>query len=156
MYPAMRFFLRPWFFLLLPLLLTQCGTAGYEKEWNTALVDPQQKSPKDITGAWIGTWRSEANGHHGVLRCVISRENGKADDYRFHYHATYGAMLTVAYGVTEQVKRAGDHFILTGDHDLGYLAGGMYHYNGSATVKSMKSTYRSPADHGVFELARPQ
>ncbi len=151
----MKSFLSRWFLLLLPLVLAQCGTAGFEQEWKTALADPHQSAPQDITGDWTGTWRSDANGHHGVLRCVISHEDGKSDDYRFHYHATYGQMLTVAYVVTEQVKRKGDHFILTGDHDLGYLAGGMYHYEGTSTMKNMKSTYRSSADHGVFDLARP-
>jgi hypothetical protein len=151
----MRSYLRHWFFVLLPRLLTQCGTASFDQEWKTTLADPHQKTPQDITGAWAGTWRSDANGHHGVLRCIVSHEDGKSDDYRFHYHATYGKMLSAAYVVTEQVKRRGDHFILTGDHDLGYFAGGMYHYEGSATAKTMKSTYRSPADHGVFELARP-
>jgi hypothetical protein len=148
-------FASRWFLLLLPLLLVNCSSADFNREWTAALADPHRGTPQDITGPWLGTWRSDANGHHGVLRCVVSHEDAKSGDYRFHYHATYGKMLSAAYGVTEQVQRKGDHFILTGDHDLGYLAGGMYHYDGTSTVKNMKSTYRSSADHGVFELERP-
>ncbi len=64
--------------------------------------------------------------------------------------------LTAAFNVvTEQVQRHGKQFQIRGEHDLGYLAGGLYHYEGKATVSEMESTYRCPADHGFFALKRP-
>jgi hypothetical protein len=140
--------------LFLCLLLANCS-GNFNQEWDRAIAAQHKGIPNDITGAWLGTWHSDANGHHGELRCVVSREDHDANNYRFHYHATYGQMLNAAYVVTEQVKRKGDHFVLTGEHDLGYLAGGLYHYEGTSTTREMRSTYRSSADHGTFELKRP-
>lgn len=145
-----------WILALLPLLVASCSTAGFERQWKTTVAAQKKHPSPDITGAWTGTWRSDANGHHGVLRCLVTREAEKSDNYRFYYHATYGSVLTAAYTVTEQVhrNRAGAYDI-SGEHNLGYFAGGLYHYQGASTVQNMKSTYRSSADRGVFELARP-
>jgi hypothetical protein len=140
--------------LFLTLLLANCS-GNFNQEWDQAMTAQKKGLPNDITGAWLGTWRSEVNGHHGELRCVVASEDHKSDNYRFHYHAVYGNFLTAAYVVTEQAERRGSQFKIHGEHDLGYLAGGIYHYEGTATIGEMHSTYRCPADHGVFELKRP-
>jgi len=149
-----RFSLRC-LFALLPLLLGNCTSADFNHEWDKAMAS-RSGPPKDITGPWLGSWHSDANGHHGELRCVVLPEDRKSDDYRFYYHAIYGNFLTVAYTVTEQVHRNRQgNYDLRGEHNLGYFAGGLYHYEGVSTTTKMRSTYRSSADHGTFELARP-
>jgi len=43
-----------------------------------------------------------------------------------------------------------------GDENLGWLAGGVYHYEGRVSPTNFHSTYRSKYDHGTFEMGRPQ
>lgn len=44
---------------------------------------------------------------------------------------------------------------LEGDADLGWLAGGAYHYEGHASPVEYVCTYRSKTDHGIFKMTRP-
>ena len=45
---------------------------------------------------------------------------------------------------------------LNGEANLGKLAGGAYYYEGRISPTNFVALYRSPADHGVFELHRPK
>jgi hypothetical protein len=53
------------------------------------------------------------------------------------------------------------HYEFSGDNNLGWLAGGNYHYEGSADVTGDRQTdlftctYKSSADHGRFNMTRP-
>ena len=39
--------------------------------------------------------------------------------------------------------------------NLGWLAGGVYHYEGRADATNFFSTYTSKYDHGTFQMTRP-
>lgn len=147
--------------LALAFLLASCS-ANYNREWNQALADRAAlKGKGTVTGPWQGTWRSEANGHHGELRCIVSRAPaaGKADGgdlHRFHYHATFAGTFSATYDVMHRVKESprGD-FTFSGDQVLTGLGGGFYHYEGKGTAEQFRATFRSESDRGVFELRRP-
>jgi hypothetical protein len=132
------------------LLLAGCSTA-FKREWKQAkaVTAPQQ----GILGRWEGTWHSEANGHHGDLRCVVTKL--WEDEYRFAYHATFWKVFSANYAITQKVRRVGDGFTMTGDADLGKLYGGVFTYEGRATSINFFSAYRTASDHGVFEMVRP-
>jgi hypothetical protein len=50
-----------------------------------------------------------------------------------------------------------DHVLrFEGEADLGWLAGGVYRYDGQATPASFFSTYKSKYDHGTFQMKRPE
>ena len=149
------------------LMLTSCS-AGFNREWRQALADGRGSERHELTGAWQGTWRSEVNGHHGELRCIVSLV-GK-DGYpegsdahscyigqttRFHYHATFMKSLSATYDVTHQVFRTKDGFTFSGDQKLSGIGGGFYHYEGRGTPARFSATFRRASDHGVFELERP-
>jgi len=147
------------------LMLSSCS-AGFNREWRRALADGGGTGRHEFTGAWQGTWRSEVNGHHGDLRCIVSLvgRDGSAEGSdphragqtaRFHYHATFMKSLSATYDVTHQVFRTKDGFTFSGDQELSGMGGGLYHYEGRGTPEHFSATFRSAADHGVFELKRP-
>ena len=139
---------------------------------DTRTADFAQHKPHDITGPWIGSWRSEQNGHSGELRCIVSvvNKDGYKNGYpegndphkyhvgqtmRFHYHATFMKILSATYDVTHQVVRRVSGFTFTGDQAIFGKGAGTYHYEGYATHNEFHATFRSEGDHGVFEMKRP-
>ncbi len=141
------------------LMLASCS-GGFNREWRQALAEGKGTSPRDLTGPWQGAWRSEVNGHHGELRCIVSRARaaGEADStnrHRFHYHATFMKVLSATYDVTHEVKQSKDGFVYAGDQKISGMGGGLYHYEGKGTPERFNATFRSESDHGVFELRRP-
>lgn len=109
-------------------------------------------SATDLAGRWQGEWVSEANGHRGQLKCVLTRAD--AGHYRACFHATYAKLLRVCYCVALAGAEEAGRFRLQGETDLGKLAGGVYRYEGEATGAEMFVTYRCRYDHGTFRLRR--
>ena len=109
--------------------------------------------PGSMEGRWQGVWLSDVNHHTGELRCVVTkREDGM---YRARFHAKYNKVLTFGYTVLLKVEPEanGSHF--RGEANLGWYAGGMYHYDGHAETTNFFSTYSCKYDHGTFKMGRP-
>jgi len=112
-----------------------------------------------IEGRWEGEWRSEKTGHKGRLQCVIEPTEG--EDYLAHYRAHYGGILSYSYAVPMRVHQEGNAVLFNGQADLGWLAGGVYTYEGTILHPAdppratFYATYKARSDHGVFEMARP-
>jgi hypothetical protein len=124
--------------------------ASFKTDWNTAL----QSAPaaNSIVGAWEGEWKSKAHHVSGPLRCVITDLGNGKYQARFHaqfhwFHFTYTAQL-----VSEKTAQGA---MLKGEADLGWM-GGVYKYSGPVSPTKYVSTYASPVENGVLELARPQ
>lgn len=136
--------------LLTALCLGGCST--FEREWKR----PASESTSDITGRWIGRWRSDANGHNDQLRCVVSPPTNGIYTARFHARYTKW-FLRFTFGYTAQLRvtsHEGRHEF-AGESDLGWYAGGVYRYKGTATATSFTSRYDSKYDRGTFEMKRP-
>lgn len=153
--------------IVVALGLSSCSI-GYNREWTKAKQEAAAHPPKDMSGPWVGTWRSDKNGHHGDLRCIVSVVGkdgyGEGNDphrfhigqtNRFHYHATFMKFLSATYDVTHQIFRSHDQFTFSGDQALYGKGSGLYHYEGKATPQTFHATFRSESDHGVFEMKRP-
>ena len=107
----------------------------------------------DIAGRWQGIWLSESTGHTDRLRCLMVKQ---ADgSYRARFHAKYRKIFSFGYTVPLQVEAVSERFKFQGEADLGWYAGGHYHYEGEASLTNFSSTYRCPSDHGTFEMTRP-
>ena len=132
------------------LLAVVPGCASFEREWEAA--GKSLGSEDALQGRWQGTWKSDVSGHTGSLRCIITKEAG--GHYRANYHATYGWALSFRYAVSMSVEMEGSASRFQGTADLGWLAGGEYHYEGTSTANQFTSTYRSKSDHGKFEMVR--
>jgi hypothetical protein len=133
--------------LMLLCLLTGCSS--FHKEWKQAATDT---APKGIEGRWEGEWRSDKNGHHGALRCVVTQTSPTT--YRAHYHAKYFKILRFAYVATLNGTETNGVVALQGEANLGKLAGGVYKYNGTATPTEFRSSYESKYDHGNYQMGR--
>ena len=133
------------------LLLLACGCSSFNREWRKAAQTAV--APDSMEGRWQGHWSSDANGHDGKLRCIVSqREDG---DYAARFRATYMKILRFSYTVPLKVEHTDDVWHFHGEENLGKMAGGVYQYEGNATPMNFHSTYRSKYDHGVFEMERP-
>ena len=137
---------------LVALLSASAGCSTFDQDW-----EGSKGHAVGIEGQWEGTWSSDANGHHGGLRCLVTRRGDGAFDAR--YHATYSGWcgtLGFEYTVPMTLQPDRDGWLLEGDADLGWLAGGKYEYNGRATPSRFTCTFQSEEDHGVFLLQRPR
>ena len=53
-----------------------------------------------------------------------------------------------------EAHSAGDVWKLEGSENLGWVAGGVYHYRGEIKGDEFKCRYSADEDRGVFELIR--
>ena len=141
--------MKRWMLAVLGIMaLTGCS---FRREWNAAIKQPIPAN--SIEGPWTGTWQSDANGHHGTLKCVVSKAAGAS--YRAHFKATYGKALRFSYVATLAGRETNGAVELKGELDLGKLAGGVYTYEGEATPTDFQSTYANKYDHGSYQMQRP-
>ena len=125
------------------------GCSTFNHHWQAAAQASDPRS--EMLGRWEGSWLSEANGHHGDLRCLITPlPEGR---YRAWFRATYSRYLHFAYKIT--LNPTGARYKFEGTENLGWLAGGLYKYEGEMTPTNFFSTYRCKYDHGTFQMARP-
>ena len=141
-----------WALVLLSLaFLSGCST--FNRDWKRLAETPP---PRDgIEGRWAGIWKSDVTGHTDQLRCIIAKKNNNS--YLVRFHAKYKLLFRFSFGYTVplEVEERGGRFDFEGEANLHWYAGGVYHYQGSATPTNFHSTYRSKADHGSFDMTRP-
>ena len=132
------------------LIFPGCSTFTYD--WRQAA---KQSTPtNEITGRWEGSWISTANGHHGALRCLVMKRADGGFDAR--YRATYQRVLSFSYTVPLHTDVGAVGGVFRGEADLGWLAGGIYQYEGRANATNFFSTYDSKYDRGTFQMTRPE
>ncbi len=130
--------------------LSSCSLS-FGPKWQQAL----QKGPQTgVEGAWRGTWKSEASGHHGALRCIVGPVKNTQGEHDFTYHAVWMGVLSGSYVAPHQVKPTKDHSRFSGQHKMPDWAGGLYTYDGTVKGDTFHATYRSAKDHGSYELKR--
>ena len=137
--------------MTLPILLL-CGCSTFNRDWKEAARQPL--APDSIEGRWEGKWLSDANGHTGKLRCLLSRESDSR--YSARFRATYWKVFRFSYTVPLRFEQRDGLWQFTGEENLGKLAGGVYHYEGRVALTNFSATYRSQYDHGTFQMRRPE
>ena len=141
----------PAFGVLLAGLLLGSGCRTFNHDWKVAAANPAAAT--GLEGLWQGVWVSEVNGHTGRLRCVVTKGGDEA--YRARFKAKYQKVLSFGYTVPLEVERTEGEFRFQGEADLGWLAGGVYRYDGRAGLTNFFSTYSCKYDHGTFRMGRP-
>src|SRR6266850_3638127 len=126
-----------------------CGCSTFNRDWRHAAIPAQAEN--SLEGRWEGRWSSEVSGHHGGLRCLMSRESDSV--FKARFRATYGRLLHFSYTARLEMRRHDVGWEFDGEADLGKL-GGVYYYEGRATPTNLISKYRSKYDHGIFEMKR--
>lgn len=139
------------FFLGLALTLSSCSH-GFRREWRAAIQNPAKPG---VEGAWEGTWKSEVNGHHGRLRCVVGPAKNAEGDHSFHYHATWAAVLSGSYRADHRVRKAPKSlWTFEGQHRMPDWAGGLYQYNGTVEGDVFTAQYKCAKDQGTYRMQR--
>jgi len=136
--------------IILSSLAFLCGCSSFNREWASA---PSPDGGIDIQGRWEGRWTSDKDGHTGSLKCVITETSDQR--YRAHFAAVYWKVFHFAYVAELTGTLEGNAVHLTGEEDLGGLAGGVYSYDGLADSTRFNCNYTSKYDHGKFTLSRP-
>ncbi len=137
--------------MLFGALLWAPGCTSFNHDW--AKTSNQTFTTNGFLGRGGGTWRSEANGHSGDLRCLVWQK--KDGSYEARFHAIYEKVLSYGYTARLTVTRTNDTFQFGGSANLGWWAGGIYQYEGNAQGTNFFSTYRCKYDHGTFQMTRP-
>jgi hypothetical protein len=132
-------------------LIVSTGCSSFHKEWKAATKAPVPAN--SIDGPWTGEWRSERNGHHGKLRCVMTKTSDTT--YRAHFRANFFKICRFTYAATLTGRETNGVVALQGEANLGKLAGGVYKYEGRVTPTEFQSTYASKHDHGNYQMSRP-
>jgi L,D-peptidoglycan transpeptidase YkuD (ErfK/YbiS/YcfS/YnhG family) len=125
------------------------GCTSFDHDWEKAGHQPAP--PGGLQGRWDGTWLSDANGHDGRLRCIVTQKDDGS--YRARFHAIYRKVIGFGYTVPLKVEETNATFHFTGEANLGWWAGGVYTYEGQAGQTNFFSTYSCKYDHGTFQMA---
>lgn len=151
-----NFFKRSLLALLLAGGLVSC--TGFSGQWREA-AEREGKERDGLSGRWKGSWESGRDGHRGGLRCIVTpvsgQPSGKEGVYEFHFHASWGRILSGGWRVTGWVvggAEAGWRF--DGARKLGWGLGS-YQFAGKIRDGCFRATYEGEQDRGVLDLRRP-
>lgn len=139
--------------ILLTALLGSCAPgyhAAFKKE--AALLPDPPVSPE---GAWQGSWKSDTNGHHGPLWCIVRPTPGKAGSHDFRYRAGWGIVRFGNYTHTTPTTRNQDGTLLLNGAMTLPAGLGTYKVKGTLTATTFDATYSSKHDRGTLTLRRP-
>jgi hypothetical protein len=133
------------------LAISLGGCSGFERDWQRALDEgiPQNT----IEGPWEGRWLTEAE-HSGGLRCLVKRLDDGS--YQMRFHATFWKIFSAGYSVRMTGEEKDGVLHLVGEHDLGWLGGGLYKYEARISDAEYIAEYRSKRNNGTFTLRRPK
>jgi len=148
---------RRWFLVSVPApfvlaVVLLCGCSTFNRDWRAAAG--KTAPPDSLEGRWEGRWVSEVSGHHGRLRCLLTRESD--DRLAARFRANYGKVLHFTYTVPLSVQTHYGGWEFSGEENLGKFAGGVFYYEGRASPTNFFSTYRAKHDRGFFEMRRPE
>lgn len=136
--------------------LAGCSST-FDRDWETARGQAGTAPPNGrLPGCWQGTWHSDANGHEGGLRCIVTPREDSGFDARYDASYTWCIFpFTFEYSVPVKAERDGAGWKFRGSADLGcWIAGGHYEYEGRVEGDNFSATYRSSDDQGTFSMKR--
>jgi len=141
--------------LFLPALYLVACT-GIPQNWAEA-----KRSTTGVEGAWLGTWRSDVNGHSGGLRAAVTTVHhdpplpSDHDTRLFRFRASWAKILCAGFSLHGTVKKTGpDSWTMSGSKDLGKLFGGTFTCTGTVRGDEFKARYDAKMDRGVMEMRR--
>jgi len=123
--------------------------AAFHSEWEQASA---LSSADPLAGRWVGEWISEQSGHRGELRCVM-KPTGPSR-YQAHFYATFSKWFRVSYTTELSSHQKNGAVQLSGEENLGRLAGGTYRSEGEVRGDQFICQYSCKYDHGSFRLQR--
>jgi hypothetical protein len=137
--------------LLLVPALGAVGCSSFNRDWRAA--QPAVVPASSMAGRWTGTWQSAVNGHQGQLRAILTPIDEGRLDARFR--ARFWGIMAYSYRLELGVESTSPgHWAFEGETDLGWVAGGRFRCQGTATTNALRANYESKRDRGTFTLSR--
>ncbi len=139
--------------LALSAILPSC--LSYHARFDKAVAAAAGKHPHP-TGPWIGTWKSDWNGHEGPLWCIVTEAPDQPGSYDFRYRAGWGILQFGNYVHRVKPDKSPDGALLVkGEMDLPKLVG-VHSLDGKVTNTDFNASYKSAkGDHGKMTFRRP-
>src|SRR5690349_5499570 len=81
--------------LLFLAALSLVGCSKFERDWRTPSVQELSSGGDRMLGRWKGSWKSEASGHSGKLRCVVTPVD--QNSRRAEFKAAFAVLLKFEY-----------------------------------------------------------
>ncbi|MEN8773351.1 MAG: hypothetical protein ABF379_16735 [Akkermansiaceae bacterium] len=135
--------------ILAPLLLASCSS--YQRDFRNASITKPSPTP---TGTWKGTWKSEVNGHHGPLWCIITKDENSLDSYNFRYRAGWGVLQFGDY--THRISTKKQDGALPLNHSMTLPKNfGTYRIKGQVSSTKFECRFQGNGDKGTISLQRP-
>jgi len=136
-------------------LAAVAGCSHFDKRWAEAVAKPPDHP---IMGAWEGSWRSDANGHSGKLRLIVTPDPASpaGDRAAFTYRASWAALNGTFETKQPLVLKPDGRWTSEGEWELPAWAGGMYRYQMQGSRDTVLATFRAKRDHGTFSFHRPE
>jgi hypothetical protein len=105
-----------------------------------------------LAGQWEGTWSSASGRMGGTLRCEITRRADGA--YLARFRSRYARIFTHRSEVILRAAPEAKLWRFRGEKDLGFLAGGVFRYEGQSDGGEFRCTYVSAHHKGTFRMRR--
>lgn len=141
--------------LLTPVFLASCSEYSKDFRTSAAQFKKAKVSPNTPAGPWEGTWKSEVNGHHGPLWCLISQDPKKPEIWNFRYRAGWGVLKFGDYTHQVNAKLAKDGSLALNDKMTLPNNFGTYTVTGKTTPKKFDVRFHGNGDKGTMTLKRP-
>lgn len=141
--------------LFATVFLASCSE--YSKDYRTSATKftKAKVSPTTPVGPWEGSWKSEVNGHHGPLWCLITQDPKNPDLWNFRYRAGWGILKFGDYTHPVTAKLAKDGSLAL-NHKMTLPNNfGTYTVTGKATPKKFDVRFHGNGDKGTMTLRRP-
>lgn len=133
-------------------LLASCSS--YQHDFAAATKEFQSLSKITPTGPWEGTWKSEVNGHHGPLWCMITKAEISPDTYNFRYRAGWGVLQFGDYTHPITTKKKDGTLFLNDSMTLPNNFG-TYRVKGQVDPTKFECRFQGNGDKGTMILQRP-
>lgn len=139
--------------VLAGIFLSSCGT--FERDWKQSVSEYRSGKVATPAGPWVGSWKTDTNGHTGALRAIVTPVANQPDQFDFHYHATWKKILAGTFKVRYPVTRRGSSYLANGEEKLGPF--GTFGHKATISKNSFKATYSNDqGELGKFEMRRPE
>ena len=143
-----------WLAIFASLLLASCSSYQREFKASTNEFRSAIKLKATPTGPWKGTWKSEVNGHHGPLWCMITRNESSPETYNFRYRAGWGLLQFGDY--THPITTTQEDGALSLNHSMALPNNlGTYRIKGRVGPTQFECRFQGNSDKGTMVLQRP-
>jgi hypothetical protein len=140
--------------LLLAIPVLALGAAGcstFDADWEAACS--ASYGIDSIEGPWQGTWKSEATGQTGDVRCIVS--DAPEGGYTVRMHVKYALIFSGEESIPITIQNDREVIRFHGTVDQGAFGGGVLRYDGQVDNGQYTAKYRSRYDYGNYALTRP-